>query len=1027
MYANGGRDSSYTGGLQGFAQTAIYRLIVRLLISILLLGYTPLAEYPAAHAAGPAAAPSALVAIADLTVGNYTLVATQRFTRTLFDFTYTATLHNAGSTPYSRVVAHLTSLAAATTVIDGIVTFGESVPGTTFRSQDTFTIRQDRTRPFNPADLVWSFEYNRPPVAHAGADRSLPMHSLVQLDGSASSDADGDRLTYHWTLRDRPGGSLAQLDDPAAVQPRFLLDRAGRYVAELVVSDEYADSQPAIVTISTENSAPVAHAGPDQTVPVGTTVPLDGSGSSDSDGDALTYQWSFQRVPVGSVAALSEATAVNPRFDVDRAGIYEVQLRVSDGRLASEIDIVIVSTQNSAPVAKAGADQTVPLGAAVALDGSQSSDADGDRLTYRWALLRVPATSAAELSNPHANAPGFTVDRAGLYVVQLIVNDGQLDSLPDTVTISTENSKPTANTGVDQTVPRGGIVMLDGSASHDADHDPLTYAWTLIKRPPGSTAMLLNAATVQATFIADRAGDYIAQLIVRDATSDSAPDTVVISTENSKPVADAGADQTALISETVVLNGNGSSDPDGDPLTFQWSLLSTPTNSTAALSGVTTPNPSFVPDLIGRYVTQLIVNDGKLNSDPATVRVDAVRRNQSPVITSAPITTATAGQPYGYDVEATDPDAGDPLTFSLTIAPTGMAIEAATGLIGWTPTEAQVGNQPVTVQVQDSGGLSAIQSFSITVARGNRPPAVSNDTYNLTQDETLSIAAPGVLANDSDPDGDSLTAMLVGNLTQGALTLHPDGAFVYTPAAGFIGEDTFTYKANDGQLDSTTATVTIKVNESNKPPVVTSTPNTAQWMQLAPTGTPPVPKYAGSLQTYDEVNDRLIAFGGQDANNRQLNDVWVLSHASGLGGAPAWTKLEPTGTAPSPRALFISAYDATANRLIVYGGCSGICSPVSNAWVLTHANGLGGPSEWLPLPASNPLAYGVGGYEPISNRLVVFGGLTGGRGSDTNDVKVLLDANGIGEPRWVALNPVGAPPPLRGHSQPGVYDLYPTP
>ena len=78
---------------------------------------------------------------------------------------------------------------------------------------------------------------------------------------------------------------------------------------------------------------------------------------------------------------------------------------------------------------------------------------------------------------------------------------------------------------------------------------------------------------------------------------------------------------------------------------------------------------------------------------------------------------------YSYDVDATDPDAGDTLTFALDTAPAGMTIDPASGLIEWTPTNAQVGDNAVEVQVTDSGGLSDTQSFTVTVDDVNEAPA----------------------------------------------------------------------------------------------------------------------------------------------------------------------------------------------------------------------------------------------------------------------------------------------------------------
>ena len=158
---------------------------------------------------------------------------------------------------------------------------------------------------------------------------------------------------------------------------------------------------------------------------------------------------------------------------MDVPGDYIAQLTVNDGA-ADSTDTVVVSTQNSAPVADAGADQTAVVGDMVTLNGSGSHDADGDPLTFEWSFLSRPAGSAAALSDPAAVAPTFDVDRFGTCVVQLIVNDGDAGSAADTVTITTENSAPTADAGDDQSVLVGAIVTLDGSGSSDVDGNSLT-------------------------------------------------------------------------------------------------------------------------------------------------------------------------------------------------------------------------------------------------------------------------------------------------------------------------------------------------------------------------------------------------------------------------------------------------------------------------------------------------------------------------------------------------------------------------
>ncbi|MEZ5417241.1 MAG: Calx-beta domain-containing protein [Vicinamibacterales bacterium] len=500
-------------------------------------------------------------------------------------------------------------------------------------------------------DLVEVTTANGPPVADAGPDQRLVLGEVARLDGSASTDPDGDRLAYQWQIIARPPGSQAALDDPAAVRPTFVADAVGTYVVRLVVSDGQATSAPDTVELTTENTRPVADAGLDQRVAVGQVVTLDGSGSTDVDGDALTYAWSLVSAPAGSAATLLAPTSVMPRFTADLPGEYVVQLVVHDGQAESDADTVLVSTVNTRPVADAGPDRTVTIGEVVVVDGSASSDADGDPLSFQWTIASAPAGSSAVVQDPTAPATSFVADRPGDYVVQLVVHDGALDSDPDTLVVSTVNSAPIADAGPDEAdVPLGAPVALDGSASSDPDGQPLRFAWSLLSRPAGSAAVLTGADTAGPSFVPDAPGTYVAQLVVNDGFVDSAPDTVSVFTANAVPVADAGPDQTVDVGVTVPLDGSGSRDPEGAPLTFQWTLVSRPAGSSAVLSDVAAAAPVFVADTAGQYTAQLVVDDG-------------VQASAADLV----VVTATAPE---VTVEATDPDAAeggaDPGVFTLS-------------------------------------------------------------------------------------------------------------------------------------------------------------------------------------------------------------------------------------------------------------------------------------------------------------------------------------------------------------------------
>jgi hypothetical protein len=190
------------------------------------------------------------------------------------------------------------------------------------------------------------------------------------------------------------------------------------------------------------------------------------------------------------------------------------------------------------------------------------------------------------------------------------------------------------------------------------------------------------------------------------------------------------------------------------------------------------------------------------------------------------------------------------------------------------------------------------------------------------------------------------------------------------------------------------------------------------WTQLSPSGGPP-PARIFHTAVYDPVSNRLIVFGGTDCffqnPSDYLNDVWVLTNANGLGGAPAWIQLAPAGSLPSGRGYLGATYDPSTNRMTIFGG-QGFGGPFNNeVWVLSNANGLGGTPAWTQVtpsgtPPSPRAAFATTG-DPASNRMIVFDG--GNASADLNETWVLSGANGLGSPAWTLLNPSGTMPIAR--------------
>ena len=288
-------------------------------------------------------------------------------------------------------------------------------------------------------------------------------------------------------------------------------------------------------------------------------------------------------------------------------------------------DIVSASVSNGSvntpPIANAGNDKTVLQNEIIVLDGTSSYDINGDQLTYNWKILEKPQNSKAILNDSNSPKTTFIVDEPGDYIINLVVNDGVEESNFDNIKISTFNSAPVANPGLDQTVFVEDKVYLNGFKSSDYDADELTYFWSLIEIPDSSNTSLNNENHKETSFIVDTEGEYIVQLIVNDGIENSKPSYVVINTLNSKPVADAGDDIAIKLGSKIRLDGSASFDVDNDKLNYSWSIIHKPKESSANLSSSSLSNPEIYTDLAGEYVAQLIISDGDISSNPDTVNI----------------------------------------------------------------------------------------------------------------------------------------------------------------------------------------------------------------------------------------------------------------------------------------------------------------------------------------------------------------------------------------------------------------------
>jgi RHS repeat-associated protein len=400
----------------------------------------------------------------------------------------------------------------------------------------------------------------------------------------------------------------------------------------------------------------------------------------------------------------------------------------------------------------------------------------------------------------------------GDYCLTLASSGGGYATLARTSWVEpTENNTPVANAGPDQTVYVGDTVTLDGSKSSDVDGDPLTFRWSFTSTPSGSVAMLSDPTATNPTFVVDLSGNYVVQLIVNDGMIDSTPKTVTITTANSRPVAGAGPDQTVFVGDKVQLDGSASRDADKDPLSFFWSIISKPDQSTTALNSSSEIKPTFVPDLSGLYVVQLIVNDGKVDSDPDTTSITAKLRMfnvpnvvgmtqaaaQAAIIgaklTVGTITQANSATVLAGSVISQSPVAGTSVaegsSVSLVIS-SGPVMIIVRNVVGLTQAAAQAAIQAAGLQV---GTVTTANSPTVPAASviSQNPPAGNSVPEGSLVDLAISlgpvmVTVPSVVGMTQDAAQSAIIGaqLAVGTITSGYHDTIPPGSVITQDPAG---------------------------------------------------------------------------------------------------------------------------------------------------------------------------------------------------------------------------------------------------
>ncbi|MFO8050482.1 MAG: PKD domain-containing protein [Thermoplasmatota archaeon] len=433
------------------------------------------------------------------------------------------------------------------------------------------------------------------PYAEAGPDLIIDEDTLISFDGSASWDGNGI-AHYGWTFTDETDIELE------GVKPTYCFNNPGVFLVTLNVTNTVGNWDiDSFTVIVNDITPPVANAGPDRTIGVGTSFTFNGSGSHDNVGVA-SYTWSFtDTIPI-------VLTGVQTTYRFNYTGVYPITLNVTDAAGHWNTDTMTVTVLDiTSPVADAGPDRTISVGASFTVNGSGSHD-NVEIINWTWTFY-----DGIENITIYGSDPSHIFKVPGVFLVTLNVTDAAGNWATDSMIVTVnDNTQPIADAGTDQTVDEGTIVTFDGVGSSD-NVGIVNYTWSFIDGVP------ITLYGAQAEYQFNDPGVFVVILNVTDDAGNWATATMTVTVRDiTSPVANAGSDQRVAIGSTVILNGSLSTDNVGI-VRHTWTF-----NYDGAQRTLEGAEVEFKFDKSGTYEIDLTVYDEYENIGMDTLNITVV-------------------------------------------------------------------------------------------------------------------------------------------------------------------------------------------------------------------------------------------------------------------------------------------------------------------------------------------------------------------------------------------------------------------
>ncbi len=593
---------------------------------------------------------------------------------------------------------------------------------------------------------------NNPPVAGAGADKTIftPTSSTV-LTGTAS-DVDGTIASILWERKSGPAATLTNANTLTLTASALV---PGVYVFRITATDDDGATgfDEVQVTVVQTNQSPTAQAGADKSLTLPTSsLNITGSGV-DPDGNIASYSWAQISGP--NTATMTNKTSATVSVSGLIAGTYRFGLTVTDNSGATGFDEVSVVVNavpaNKVPVANAGFDANITLPVNSYVFNGSGTDEDGTIATYAWTLINGPAATLAGANTKDMTASALV---AGSYTFRLRVTDnaGAFDDddvvltvLPDAV-----NKAPVVNAGGNKflTLPQNSIIIQ--GAAQDPDGTIASFQWT---QQSGPAATIAGATTSTLDLSNLVAGTYLFQLRATDNGGNSATDytSITVKSGNVAPVVSVGNNRTLVLPTNSISISGSASDSDGVISSYLWEKETGPS---ATLQNATTQTLTAADLVEGQYEFSLTVTDdgGAIAEDRVLITVLPIASNQPPVVSAGSDQTISLPT-NSANIEGSASDVDGTVASYLWTQVSGAAatlINDNTAVV--TVSNLAVGSYVFNLAATDNQGATSNDEITITVNDGlaNKTPIVSAGQNTVVQLPTNTINLTG---SASDPDG----------------------------------------------------------------------------------------------------------------------------------------------------------------------------------------------------------------------------------------------------------------------------------